>query len=148
MGTIRIGQSGNDTFFYPGNAPVSSGEVKKREYSDEEKEKLVESIMMMPRSKRVSALRSAGLEEEARALDEQMNEAAKPSVEGGPSDDVEIASDKADVDESGLSANNDAQAHAVEGGPSVVAGELPVVDSTVVAHEKDVKKKTGRPRKG
>ena len=148
MGTIRIGQSGNDTFFYPGNAPVSSGEVKKREYSDEEKEKLVESIMMMPRSKRVSALRSACLEEEARALAEQMNEAAKPSVEGGPSDDVEVASDKADVDESGLSANNDAQAHAVENGPSVVAGELPVVDSTVVAHEKDVKKKTGRPRKG
>lgn len=99
MGTIRIGQSGNDTFFYPGIAPVSSGEVKKREYTAEEKEKLVESIKMMPKSKRLSALRSVGLEEEARALAEQMEkEAAKPSVEEVPADDVADAPETTTAD--------------------------------------------------
>lgn len=110
MGIIRIGQKGKDTFFYPGITPISSGEVKKREYTDDEKEKLIESIMVMPRSKRVSAMRSAGLEEEERALAEQMNEAAKPSVEEGSSDDVEVSQEKStedDGDMSGVEASED-----------------------------------------
>ena len=147
MGTIRIGQSGNDTFFYPGIAPVSSGEVKKREYSGEEKAKLVESIMVMPRSKRVSAMRSAGLEEEARALDEQMNEAAKPSVEGGPSDDAEVASGNAAEEGRDVTGNDDAQAFIVEPSPSVVVGNHPVLNDVTVTREKEVKKKAGRSKK-
>ncbi len=116
MGIIRIGQKGKDTFFYPGITPVSSGEVKKREYTDDEKEKLIESIMMMPRSKRVSAMRSAGLEEEARALAEQMNEAAKPSVEEGPSDDVEVSQEKSTEDGGDMSGGEASEDVSVEDG--------------------------------
>lgn len=116
MGIIRIGQKGKDTFFYPGITPISSGEVKKREYTDDEKEKLIESIMMMPRSKRVSAMRSAGLEEEARALAEQMNEAAKPSVEEGPSDDVEVSQEKSTEDGGDMSGGEASEDVSVEEG--------------------------------
>lgn len=65
MGTIRIGQGEKKVFFYPGAVPVIPGAQKKREYTPEEKEKLLESIKMMPKSKWVSALRSAGLTDEA-----------------------------------------------------------------------------------
>lgn len=65
MSEIRIGQKGEKTFFYPGTATVVGGNVKKREYTKEEKEKLMESIRMMPKSKWVQALKSAGLAAEA-----------------------------------------------------------------------------------
>lgn len=69
MGTIRIGQKGGKAFFYPGAVQVQSGTVKKREYSPEEKKKLLDSIEMMPKSKWVQALRSAGLKDEADACE-------------------------------------------------------------------------------
>lgn len=69
MGTIRIGQKGGKAFFYPGAVQVQSGTVKKREYSPEEKQKLLDSIKMMPKSKWVQALRSAGLKDEADACE-------------------------------------------------------------------------------
>lgn len=143
MGIIRIGQKGKDTFFYPGITPVSSGEVKKREYTDDEKEKLIESIMMMPRSKRVSAMRSAGLEEEARALAEQMNEAAKPSVEEGPSDDVEVSQEKSTEDGGDMSGGEASEDVSVEEG---LKEDEDQASEDRDASDKEDKKK-GSPRK-
>ena len=72
MGTIRIGRNKQKDYVPElATAAAQSHPV----FSDEEKANLLQSIKMMPKDKWVSALRSAGLEEEAndceRALAEE-----------------------------------------------------------------------------
>ena len=64
MSTIRVGRNGQNTFV-SGETTVSNVPLASEGMSDEQKVRFIESVRQMPKEKWVSALRSAGLNEEA-----------------------------------------------------------------------------------
>ena len=67
MGTIRVGQKNPKVYQSTGFTTVTASQTKAapKVLSEDEKKKLIDSIMQMPTDKRVAALRSAGLSKEA-----------------------------------------------------------------------------------
>lgn len=67
MGTIRVGQKNPKVYQSTGFTTVTASQTKAapKVLSEDEKKKLIDSIMQMPTDKRVTALRSAGLSKEA-----------------------------------------------------------------------------------
>ena len=67
MGTIRVGQKNPKTYQSTGFTTVTAEKTKAapKVLSEDEKKKLIDSIMQLPTEKRVAALRNAGLSKEA-----------------------------------------------------------------------------------